>query len=158
MRKHVRAPPRQNAVPMESHSNGQHAGYFLRTLQTLFSSLGYGEPPLFIGTLRLLRGNSYLWHVHVVIYKKSTTDHIRRIRQVIHASALRWAFEGGMMDAAREALAVLRYEEDEQMEQSQYRYFPSRAREGAEAVVMPAGDCNRIGCFTNQVKLTCALV
>jgi hypothetical protein len=44
------------------------------------------------------------------------------------------------------------------MEQSQYRHFPSRAREGAEAVVMPAGDRDYIGCFTDQVKLTRALV
>jgi hypothetical protein len=44
------------------------------------------------------------------------------------------------------------------MEQSQYRHFPSRAREGAEAVVMPTGDHDPIGCFTDQVKLTRALV
>jgi hypothetical protein len=44
------------------------------------------------------------------------------------------------------------------MEQSQYRHFPSHAREGAEAVVMPAGDRDHIGCFADQVKLTCALV
>jgi hypothetical protein len=44
------------------------------------------------------------------------------------------------------------------MEQSQYCHFPSQAREGAEAVVMPAGDRDHIGCFANQVKLTRALV
>jgi hypothetical protein len=44
-----------------------------------------------------------------------------------------------MREAAREALALLRHEAEEQMEQSQYRHFPSRAREGAEAVVMPIG-------------------
>jgi hypothetical protein len=44
------------------------------------------------------------------------------------------------------------------MEQSQYRHFPSRAREGAEVVVMPAGDRDHIGCFADQVKLTQALV
>jgi hypothetical protein len=43
-RKHVHAPPRQNAMPMESHSDGQLAGYFSRTLRTLLLSLGYGEP------------------------------------------------------------------------------------------------------------------
>jgi hypothetical protein len=43
------------------------------------------------------------------------------------------------------------------MEQSQHHHFPSRAREGAEAVVMPAGDRDHIGCFTDQVKLTRAL-
>jgi hypothetical protein len=44
------------------------------------------------------------------------------------------------------------------MEYPQYRHFPSLAREGAEAVVMPAGDHDHIGCFTDQVKLTRALV
>jgi hypothetical protein len=44
------------------------------------------------------------------------------------------------------------------MEQSQYRHFLSHAREGAEAVVMPVGDHDHIGCFTDQVKLTHALV
>jgi hypothetical protein len=44
------------------------------------------------------------------------------------------------------------------MEQLQYRHFPSRAREGAEAVVMPTGDRDHIGCFADQVKLTRALV
>jgi hypothetical protein len=44
------------------------------------------------------------------------------------------------------------------MEQSLYRHFPSYAREGAEVVVMPAGDRDHIGCFTDQVKLTRALV
>jgi hypothetical protein len=41
---------------------------------------------------------------------------------------------------------------------SEYRHFPSRAEEGAEAVVLPDGDYNRMGCFTDQVKLTRALV
>jgi hypothetical protein len=44
------------------------------------------------------------------------------------------------------------------MEQSQYYHFPSHAREGAKAVVMPAGDRDHIGCFADQVKLTHGLV
>jgi hypothetical protein len=40
----------------------------------------------------------------------------------------------------------------------QYHHFSSYAREGAKAVVMPAGDRDHIGCFTDQVKLTRALV
>jgi hypothetical protein len=124
-RKHVRAPPRRDAVPTESHSDGQEVGYFLRTLQTVLLALGSSEPPLFIGILRLLRGNSYLWHVRVVIYERSTTDRIRRIRQVVEAPAPRWMFEAGMREAAREALAVLRHEADEQMAHSQYHHFPS---------------------------------
>jgi hypothetical protein len=32
MRQHICAPPHRNAVPMKSHSDGQRAGYFPRTL------------------------------------------------------------------------------------------------------------------------------
>jgi hypothetical protein len=44
------------------------------------------------------------------------------------------------------------------MAQSQYRYFPSRAEEGMEAVILPTGGHDCMGCFTDQVKLTHALV
>jgi hypothetical protein len=44
------------------------------------------------------------------------------------------------------------------MEQSQYGHFTSRAREGAEAVVMPAEARDYIGCFIDQMKLTRAFV
>jgi hypothetical protein len=124
-RKHVHAPPRRDAVPTESHSGGQEAGYFPRTLRTVLLALGSSEPPLFIGILRLLRGNSYLGYVCVVIYERSMTDRIRRIRQVVEAPAPRWTFEAGMREAAREALTVLRHEADEQMAHSQYRHIPS---------------------------------
>jgi hypothetical protein len=40
----------------------------------------------------------------------------------------------------------------------QYRQFLSWAEEGAKAVVLPAGDHDCMGCFTDQVKLTRALV
>jgi hypothetical protein len=99
-RKNVHAPPRRNAVPTESHSDGQRAGYFLRTLRTLLLSLGYGELPLFVGTPRLLRGNTYLWHVQVITYEKFTTDGICRIHQVIEVAAPRWTFKGGIRDVA----------------------------------------------------------
>jgi hypothetical protein len=69
-RKHVRAPSRRNDVPTESHSDGQNAGYFLRNLRTMLLALGSREPPLFIRTQRMLHGNSYLWCVRVVIYKR----------------------------------------------------------------------------------------
>jgi hypothetical protein len=157
-RKHVCAPPRRDAVPTESHSDGQEAGYIPRTLRTVLLKLGSSEPPLFIGIPRLLRGNSYLWRVCVVIYERSTTDLIRRIRQVVEDLAPRWTFEAAMREAAREALAVLRHEADEQMAHSQYRHFPSRAEEGAGAVILPAGGRDHMGCFTDQVKLTRALV
>jgi hypothetical protein len=76
-------------------------------------ALGSSEPPLFIGTMRLLRGNSYLWRVHVVIYERPMADRIRRIRQVVEAPAPRWTFEVGMREAALEALVVLRHEAGE---------------------------------------------
>jgi hypothetical protein len=96
--------------------------------------------------------------VCVIIYERPMTNHIRCIRHVVEATTPRWTSEGVMREAAREALAMLRHVVEEQMEQSQYHHFLSRAREGAEAVVMPTGDRNHIGCFTDQVKLTRALV
>jgi hypothetical protein len=78
-------------MPTESYSDGQNAGYIPRTLRTVLLVLGYSEPPLFIGTLRLLRG---------FCYERPTTDHIYCIRQVIKASTSRWTFEGGMREAA----------------------------------------------------------
>jgi hypothetical protein len=94
----------------------------------------------------------------VIIYERPTTDHIHLIRHVVEATTPRRMFEGGMREAAREALVLLRHEVEEQMEQLQYHHFPSRTREGAKAVVMPVGDHDHIGCFTDQVKLTRALV
>jgi hypothetical protein len=89
VRKHVHAPLCWNAVPMESHSDGQDAGYFLRTLRTVLLVLGSSEPLLFIRTPRLPRGNLYLCHVHVVIYERPMTDCICRIHQVVKANAPR---------------------------------------------------------------------
>jgi hypothetical protein len=109
-RKHVRASPRRNPVPIESQSVDQNAGYFPRTLRTVFLMLGSSEPPLFIRTSRLICGNSYLWHVRVVIYERPTTDRICYIHQVVEAPAPRWTFKAGMREAAQEALAVLRHE------------------------------------------------
>jgi hypothetical protein len=105
-------------VPTESHSDGQEASYFSRTLGTVLLALGSSEAPLFIRVPRLLRGNSYLWRVRVVIYERPTTDRIQSIRQVVEAPAPRWTFEAGMREAAREALVVLRHEADEQMTHS----------------------------------------
>jgi hypothetical protein len=124
-RKHVRAPPRRNVVPTESHNNGQNAGYFLMTMQTVLLALSSSELPLFIETPRLLHGNSYLWRVHVVIYERHTTNRIRRICQVVEAPAPRWTFKAGMREAAHEALVVLRHEADEKMAHLQYRHFLS---------------------------------
>jgi hypothetical protein len=55
-------------------------------------------------------------------------------------------------------LAALRHKEDDQMEHSQYRHFPSRAREGVNAVVLPVKGRDHMGCQSDQVKLTCVLI
>jgi hypothetical protein len=101
VRKHVYAPQRRNVVPTESHSDGQNVGYFPRTLRTVLLALGYNEPPLFISVSMLLYGNSYLWRVRVIIYKRPTTDRIRLIRHVVEAATPRWTFEGGMRGCTR---------------------------------------------------------
>jgi hypothetical protein len=156
-RKHVRAPPRRNVVPTESHIDGHNAGYFPRTLRTVLLALGSSEPRLFIGTPGLLRGNSYLWRIRVVIYERPTTDRLHRTRQVVEAPAPRWMFEASMREVACEALAILRHEVDERMAHSQYRHFLSQAEEGAEDEILPAGGHDHMGCVTDQVKLTRAL-
>jgi hypothetical protein len=69
--------------------------------------LGYSMPPLFIGIPRYLHRNSYLWRVRVIIYERPTTGHIRHICHVVEATTPTWTFEGGMREAAREALALL---------------------------------------------------
>jgi hypothetical protein len=112
VRKHIRVPPHRNVVPIESHSDGQNAGYFLRTLWTVLLALGYSEPPLFVGVPRLLHGNLYLWRVRVIIYERPMTDDIHRIYHVVDATTPRWTFEGGMREAAWEALSLLRHEAD----------------------------------------------
>jgi hypothetical protein len=117
-RKHVHMSLHRNAMPTESHSDGQRASYFSWTLRTVLLALGYSEPTLFVGVLRLLHGNSYLWHVRVIIYERPMTDHICRIRHMVKATTPRWTFEGGMREATREAFALLRHEVGEQMEQS----------------------------------------
>jgi hypothetical protein len=88
-RKHIPAPPHRNVVPTESHIDGQNAGYFPRTLRTVLLALGYSEPPLFISVPRLLRGNSYLWRVRVIIYERPTIDHIHHIHHVVETTTPR---------------------------------------------------------------------
>jgi hypothetical protein len=108
MRKHVRVSPHRNVVPTESHNDGQNVGYFSRTLWTVLLAPGSREPPLFIGTPRLLHENSYLWRVRVVIYERHTLDRIHHIHQVVEAPAPRWTFKGGMREAARETESASR--------------------------------------------------
>jgi hypothetical protein len=77
---------------------------------------------------------------------------------MVEATTPRLMFEGGIREAAREALVLLRHEAKKQMEQSQYRHFLSDAQKGAKVVVMPVGDRDHIGCFADQVKLTRSLI
>jgi hypothetical protein len=63
-----------------------------------------------------------------------------------------------MREATREALAVLRHEAGERMSHSPYRHFPSRVEEGVEAIILPTGGHDHMGCFTDHVRLTRALV
>jgi hypothetical protein len=63
-----------------------------------------------------------------------------------------------MREAAYEALAILRHEADDQMAHSQYCHFLSWAEEGVEAMILPIGGHDCMWCFTDEVKLTCALV
>jgi hypothetical protein len=86
------------------------------------------------------------------------TDCIHRIHQVVEALAPRWTFEADMREAAREPLVVLHLEAGERMAHSQYRQFLSQVEEGAEAIILPARGHDHLGCFTDQVKLTRALV
>jgi hypothetical protein len=86
-------------------------------LWTVLLELGYSEPPLFVSVPRLLHQNLYLWCVRVIIYEKPMTDRIRRIHHVVETTTPRWTFEGGMREAVREALALLRHEVEEQIEQ-----------------------------------------
>jgi hypothetical protein len=123
-RKSVRAPPRRNAMPTESHIDSLDAGYFLRTLRTVLLALSSIEPRCSSGP------QGAAWKlvplaVRVVIYERPTTDHIHRICQVVKARIPRWTFEDGMRGAAREALVVLLHEADERIAQSQYRHFLS---------------------------------
>jgi hypothetical protein len=76
-------------MPTESHSDGQLAGYFPRTLWKLLRSLRYGEPPLFVRMPTLVQGTTYLWNIQVVMYEKLTMDRIYSTHQVIKAAALR---------------------------------------------------------------------
>jgi hypothetical protein len=85
------------------------------------------------------------------------TNRIHRICQVIEVATPRWTFERGIRDAACEALAALRHDENDRMEHSQYHYFPSRAHEGAEAILLPAEGHDCEGCLADQVKLTHSL-
>jgi hypothetical protein len=158
VRKHVCAPPRRNVMPMESHSDGQNDRYFPRTLQTMLLALGYSESPLFIGVLRLLRWNSYLC--------MCMWSSMRGQRPIIFAASITWSrlpHRVGRLREAWERPHEKLWHCYDMKRRNKWRNhstttFSSHAWEGAKAVVMPARDRDHIGCFADQVKLTCALV
>jgi hypothetical protein len=51
-----------------------------------------------------------------------------RTHRVIQAATPRWTFEGGIHDAPHRDMVMLRHEEEDQIEHSQYRHLLSRAR------------------------------
>jgi hypothetical protein len=155
--KHVRMPPPRRERLQESYSDGRHVGYFPRTLGELLRSLGYHAALLYVGMSTLLRGSTFVWNVHVVLYERATTDRIRRTSQIHEATAPRATFEAGIRDAARQALTVLHHKEDDTMDHSQFRHFPSRPYGGSNTVVLPAGHGDPVGCLHEQVCLIRAM-
>jgi hypothetical protein len=87
----------------------------------------------------------------VVLYEKSTTDHILRTRKVHGAVAPRLTFEAGMRDATYQALVILHHEEDDAMEHSRYCHFLSRAYDGTDTVVLPVGTSNPVASLQDHV-------
>ena len=111
---------------IRAESNGLHAGYFPKTLKNLLSGLGYHDAPSYLGRRVPLRNFGYAWRVSVVTYKKPTANHTRVIRATYHTTTRRATFESGIRDAARLALARIRYEMDEELSSHQYTFFPMR--------------------------------
>ena len=142
---------------LEAHSSGLHAGYFPKTLWYLLQGLGYHDAPLYIGTRTPLRGRGYMWRVHVILYEKATDDGMRRTRRIHYATAPRATFDAGIRDAARQALAVLRFEMDSSLRVSQFAHFPRRASGSLEVAVLPAASTDTADRLREQVCLTTAL-
>lgn len=114
---------------VECHHKG--TGYFPSELEKVHKALGYHELPLYTAVRTPVRGGHYSWKVRVTLFERCTADGVRRVRRVHHATAARCSFRTGMADAARQALAVLRYEEND-MSHSQYKYFAQRESGTAE--------------------------
>jgi hypothetical protein len=123
----------------------------------LLRSPGYDEAPLYIGTLTLFYGSTYIWNVRVVLYEKATTDCICHTHQVHEAATPRAKFEADIWDAACQTFAILRHEEDDPMEHTQYRHFLSRPHGGSNLVVLPTRHNDPVGCLHEQVHLTCTM-
>jgi hypothetical protein len=99
VRKHVRVPPCRNIVPMESHSDGQNAGYFSRTLRTALLALGIARPRF----SSVSRGCFSRTHTFGMCGWSST----RGQRQIIFAASVTWSrlpHQGGHLREAWERL------------------------------------------------------
>jgi hypothetical protein len=123
----------------------------------LLRSPGYDEAPLYIGTLTLFYGSTYIWNVRVVLYEKATTDCICHTHQVHEAATPRAKFEADIWDAACQTFAIFCHEEDDPMEHTQYHHFLSRPHGGSNIVVLPARLNDPVGCLHDQVHLTCTM-
>ena len=143
-RKRVLVPPQRiqpganwaSQPVIRAESNGLHAGYFPLTLKKLLSGLGYHDAPTYFGKRMPLRYHGYIWRVWVETYEQPTSNHTRIVRKTYYASSARATFEDGIRDAAREALARIRYEMDEELDHQQYAHFPMKAHEGSDAYVL----------------------
>ena len=131
---------------IKAHSSGLHAGYLPNALEYMLRGLGYDDTPIYFGERTPLRHSGYAWRVRVVIFKKPEEEYVSIERATYYAPAPRATFEDGIRDAAREALARIRQEMDEELRHTQYAHLPMKAHEDARTVVRRArnGDSERL--------------
>jgi hypothetical protein len=94
-KKHIRAPTHWNVMPIESHSDGQRASYFPRTLRTVLLALGYSEPHFF----SVSRGYFVGTHTFGMCMWSST----RGLRPIIFVASVTWSrlpHQGGRLREA----------------------------------------------------------
>jgi hypothetical protein len=130
--------------PQKAHCDGKKAEYFLRTLKWIFSVFCYHNDPLYFGKQTPLWSRGYMWHV--VRYEKPTTDGIRHIRHIHHASSPRHT---GCCPRSADGST--------QREGSKFRHFPSKAIKSSEVHVHSNVHDDPAGRLKEQVRLTKAM-
>jgi hypothetical protein len=98
-----------------------------------------------------------MWKVHVVLYEKPTTDGIRHIHRIHHASTPRATFNAGIQDAVREARMDLCNEKAQTLRGSKFYHFPSKALGSSEVHAHSHVHDDPLGCLKMQVCLTKAM-
>ncbi|TVU21009.1 hypothetical protein EJB05_30618, partial [Eragrostis curvula] len=98
----------------------------------------------------------YSWKVHVTMFAQSAPDGTRRPLRIHEAPAPRATFFAGIEDASRQALAVLRYENADDMDDTQFRYYAQRpsasleetwaSTEGESLVMKETVRCHKATC------------